>query len=100
MSNVKSNTAAAAAIFIPVIANMAILNGWSPLPVLFGITIASSFAFLLPMGTPPNALVYERAKITMKEMFTSGLVLNAISVALIALFTILISPIILPDLSF
>jgi sodium-dependent dicarboxylate transporter 2/3/5 len=97
MSNVKSNTATAA-IFIPVIANMAIINNWPPLPVVFGITIASSFAFLLPMGTPPNALVYERAKITMKEMFTNGLVLNAISIMLIALFTIFISPMLLPKL--
>ncbi len=97
LSNVKSNTATAA-IFIPVIANMAIINNWSPLPVMLAITIASSFAFLLPMGTPPNALVYERAKITMREMFTYGIVLNMISIALITLFTIIISPMVLPHL--
>jgi solute carrier family 13 (sodium-dependent dicarboxylate transporter), member 2/3/5 len=95
MSNVKSNTAAAA-VFIPVIGNMAILNGWSPLPILFGITIATSFAFLLPMGTPPNALVYERGKITVKEMLQKGVVLNIIAITLITIFTIFISPILLP----
>jgi solute carrier family 13 (sodium-dependent dicarboxylate transporter), member 2/3/5 len=71
ISNVKSNTAAAA-VFIPVIGNLAILNGWPPLPILFGITIATSLAFILPMGTPPNALVYERAKITVKTYAPKG----------------------------
>jgi sodium-dependent dicarboxylate transporter 2/3/5 len=97
LSNVKSNTATAA-IFVPVVANMAILNAWSPLPILFAITAASSFAFLLPMGTPPNALVYERAKISTKEMFRNGIVFNAIAIALITLFTVFLSPSVLPDL--
>ena len=49
MSNVKSNTSTAA-IFIPIVSNMAVINNWTLLPILFGITIASSFAFLLPMA--------------------------------------------------
>jgi solute carrier family 13 (sodium-dependent dicarboxylate transporter), member 2/3/5 len=44
MSNVKSNTSTAA-IFNPIVANMAILNNWNPLPILFGIIVATSFAF-------------------------------------------------------
>lgn len=95
ISNVKSNTAAAA-IFIPVVANMAIINNWPPLPILFAITVATSFAFLLPMGTPPNALVYERARITTKEMFSNGIVLNMVSIGLITTFTIFVMPHVLP----
>jgi solute carrier family 13 (sodium-dependent dicarboxylate transporter), member 2/3/5 len=98
ISNVKSNTAAAA-VFIPVIGNMAIINGWPPLPILFGITIATSFAFLLPMGTPPNALLYERAKITVKDMLQKGIVLNIIAIAMITIFTVFVSPIVLPQSS-
>ena len=90
MSNVKSNTSTAA-IFIPIVANMAILNNWSPLPILFGITVATSFAFLLPIGTPPNALVYEKGNISIKDMFVNGIVLNFIAIALISIFTIFIS---------
>lgn len=97
ISNVKSNTAAAA-IFIPVVANMAIINDWPALPILFAITVATSFAFLLPMGTPPNALVYERAKITSKEMFKNGIVLNMVSIVLITAFTIFVTPHVLPDI--
>ncbi len=90
LTNIKSNTATAA-IFIPIVGTMAILNGWSPLPILFAITVATSFAFLLPMGTPPNALIYEKAHITIKEMVKNGIVLNVIAVSLISIFTIFVS---------
>lgn len=90
LTNIKSNTATAA-IFIPIVGSMAILNQWNPLPILFGITIATSFAFLLPMGTPPNALIYEKAQISIKEMVKNGIVLNAIAISLISLFTIFVS---------
>jgi len=90
LTNIKSNTATAA-IFIPIVGTMSIQNGWNPLPVLFAITVATSFAFLLPMGTPPNALIYEHAKISIKEMVKNGIVLNIIAIGLISLFTILVS---------
>ena len=90
LTNVKSNTATAA-IFIPIVGTMAILNGWTPLPVLFAITVATSFAFLLPMGTPPNALIYEKAQISIKAMIKHGLVLNIMAIGLITIFTIMAS---------
>lgn len=90
LTNVKSNTATAA-IFIPIVGTMATLNQWSPLPILFAITIATSFAFLLPMGTPPNALIYEKAQISIKEMIRHGIVLNLIAIGLISAFTIFVS---------
>lgn len=90
LTNVKSNTATAA-IFIPIVGTMALLNDWNPLPILFAITIATSFAFLLPMGTPPNALIYEKAQISIKEMLKHGIVLNIFAIVLISIFTIFIS---------
>jgi len=90
LTNVKSNTATAA-IFIPIVGTMAMLNGWTPLPVLFAITVATSFAFLLPMGTPPNALIYEKAQISIKVMIKHGLVLNIMAIGLITIFTIMAS---------
>ena len=74
IGNTMSNTATAA-IFIPIVASMAALNNWPPLPILAGITLSSSLAFLLPMGTPPNALVYEQGKVQTKDMIKNGLVL-------------------------
>ncbi len=90
LTNVKSNTATAA-IFIPIVGTMAVLNGWTPLPVLFAITVATSFAFLLPMGTPPNALIYEKAQISIKAMVRHGIVLNLMAIGLISAFTIFVS---------
>jgi len=90
LTNVKSNTATAA-IFIPIVGTMAMLNGWTPFPVLFAITVATSFAFLLPMGTPPNALIYEKAQISIKAMIRHGMVLNMMAIGLISVFTIFVS---------
>ena len=90
LTNVKSNTATAA-IFIPIVGTMALLNGWHPLPILFAITVATSFAFLLPMGTPPNALIYEKAQIPIKAMVKHGIVLNIIAIVLISSVTIFVS---------
>ena len=90
LTNVKSNTATAA-IFIPIVGTMAMLNGWAPLPILFAITAATSFAFLLPMGTPPNALIYEKAQISIKAMIKHGIVLNVMAIGLISAFTVFVS---------
>ena len=93
-----SNTATGA-IFIPIVASMAALNNWPPLPILAGITLSSSLAFLLPMGTPPNALVYEQGKVHTKEMAKNGLVLTITAIITISLFTILLYPLLLPEIS-
>jgi sodium-dependent dicarboxylate transporter 2/3/5 len=98
LGNTMSNTATAA-IFIPVVASMAALNHWSPLPILAGITLSSSLAFLLPMGTPPNALVYEQGKIQIKEMIKNGIVLTIIAIIMISVFTIFLYPLLLPEIS-
>ncbi len=98
IGNTMSNTATAA-IFIPVVASMAALNHWPPLPFLAGITLSSSLAFLLPMGTPPNALVYEQGKIQTKEMIKNGIVLTIIAIIMISVFTIFLYPLLLPEIS-
>ncbi len=67
------------------------INVGKSLPILFAITVATSFAFLLPMGTPPNALIYEKAQISIKEMAKNGMVLNVMAIALISVFTIFVS---------
>jgi sodium-dependent dicarboxylate transporter 2/3/5 len=98
IGNTMSNTATAA-IFIPVVASMAALSHWPPLPLLAGITLSSSLAFLLPMGTPPNALVYEQGKIQIKEMIKNGIVLTIIAIVMISVFTIFLYPLLLPEIS-
>ena len=98
ISNTMSNSATAA-IFIPIVASMAALNNWPPLPILAGITLSCSLAFLLPMGTPPNALVYEQGKVQTKEMVKNGIVLTILGIITISLFTIFLYPLLLPEIS-
>jgi sodium-dependent dicarboxylate transporter 2/3/5 len=97
IGNTMSNTATAA-IFIPVVASMAAINNWPPLPFLAAITLSSSLAFLLPMGTPPNALVYEKGKIQIKDMIRNGIVLTIFAIIMISVFTIFLYPLLLPEI--
>jgi sodium-dependent dicarboxylate transporter 2/3/5 len=78
---------------------MAALSNWPPLPILAGITLSSSLTFLLPMGTSPNALVYEQGKVQTKEMIKNGLVLTIAAIIVISLFTIFLYPLLLPKIS-
>ena len=98
ISNTMSNSATAT-IFIPIVASIATLNNWPPLPILAGITLSCSLAFLLPMGTPPNALVYEQGKVQTKEMVKNGIVLTILGIITISLFTIFLYPLLLPEIS-
>jgi sodium-dependent dicarboxylate transporter 2/3/5 len=66
-------------------------------PLLLGIpmTLAASCASMLPMGTPPNAIVFSSGHIRLKEMLTTGFIMNLISIILIVLFTNYLMPFII-----
>ena len=53
------------------------------------LTLAASCAFMLPMGTPPNAIIFSSGFVSMGQMARAGLVLNIIGIILISLFGIL-----------
>ncbi len=85
MTELLSNVALVA-IFAPVIAGIALgLNG-DKLELLIPTTMAASCAFMLPMATPPNAIVFASGYLKVSEMTRAGIVLNIISIALILLF--------------
>lgn len=77
MSNVALVT-----IFLPVVAGIATGTGINILLLTIPITLASSAAFMLPMGTPPNAIVFSSGYITMPQMAKAGIWLDTISVIL------------------
>jgi sodium-dependent dicarboxylate transporter 2/3/5 len=66
-------------------------------PYLLGIpmTLAASCASMLPMGTPPNAIVFSSGYIKLHQMTRIGLVMNVISVVLITLFCWYVLPMVL-----
>ena len=53
--------------------------------MVFGIGLAANCAFMLPIATPPNALVYGTGFIEQKQMLKTGMVLNAFSIVVIFL---------------
>ncbi len=78
---------------LPVLAAASISLGVDPRLLLIPATIAASCGFMLPMGTPPNAIVFSTGRITMREMMARGLVLNLLSIVLTTAFTFaLLSP--------
>jgi len=72
-------------IFSPVIAGIALGLDTDLLHMLIPVTMASSCAFMLPMATPPNAIVFASGYIKVHEMARVGVILNLIAVALLVL---------------
>ena len=84
MTELMSNVALTA-VLIPVVAGIAIGLDIPMLYLLIPVTIASSCAFMLPMATPPNAIVFASGYIKVHQMARAGVILNLISVALLVL---------------
>jgi len=91
LTEVVSNTAAAN-IIIPVIISIAGASHISPLRPVIGATIGCSLAFMLPVSTPPNAIVYGSNLVPISEMIKKGLLLDAIMITVTFLFLILVFP--------
>ena len=86
LTEVTSNTATAA-ILMPVLAGIAIGIGLHPFALMIAGATAASFAFMLPVATPPNAIVFGSGYLTIPQMARVGIGLNLIGVILIALIS-------------
>ncbi|MDX1591574.1 MAG: SLC13 family permease [Balneolaceae bacterium] len=75
LTEITSNTATAAA-FLPILASSALGIGQNPMLFVIPAAIAASCAFMLPVATPPNAIVYGSGKVTIPHMAKAGLWLN------------------------
>jgi solute carrier family 13 (sodium-dependent dicarboxylate transporter), member 2/3/5 len=91
LTEVTSNTATAAT-FIPVLGGVAVGIGVDPVTLLIPAALAATCAFMLPVGTPPNAIVFGTGAVSIGEMARGGIVLNVVGVVLITLFTVAIGP--------
>ena len=92
MTELMSNVALVN-IFVPVVAGIAIGLNVPVLEVVIPVTLAASCAFMLPMATPPNAIVFASGHIKVFEMAKVGIVLNIISVLLLVGITYLFIPV-------
>jgi sodium-dependent dicarboxylate transporter 2/3/5 len=84
LTEMLSNTVVATAFFAAAYL-FASLNDIAPLPVMIGVSAASTCAFMTPVATPSNALVYgEMAGTSLKRMFATGLLMNIGTTLMIA----------------
>ena len=91
LSEVMSNVAQVI-VMAPVITTLAISLHIDPLLLGIPMTLGASCASMLPMGTPPNALVFASGYIRMRDMMLAGFVLNLICIIVITLFCYFIQP--------
>jgi sodium-dependent dicarboxylate transporter 2/3/5 len=93
-SEIISNTATAA-LLIPISASLASSLGLDPLLIMVPVTIASSFGFVMPAGTPPNAIVFASGYVTIPKMARAGLPLDIIGILLVTALTSFLVPLVL-----
>ncbi|QOC23933.1 DASS family sodium-coupled anion symporter [Wenzhouxiangella sp. AB-CW3] len=89
LTEVTSNTATAAA-FIPILASVAIAMGFDPMLLAVPSAIAASCAFMLPVATPPNAIVYGSGYVSIPRMARAGLVFNLLMIGVITVMLYLL----------
>ena len=103
LTEFTSNTATTEMI-LPILASVAVVTGTHPLVLMIPATLSASCAFMMPVATPPNAIVFGSDRITVGEMARTGILLNLIGVLVIAtiVFTVGltvfdIDPAVVPD---
>jgi solute carrier family 13 (sodium-dependent dicarboxylate transporter), member 2/3/5 len=77
VSEATSNTAAANMV-VPVMISLSIVAGINPVPPAIGATIGASWGFMLPVSTPPNAIVYGSGMIPITKMMRAGIVFDVV----------------------
>lgn len=95
ITELSSNTATTAA-FIPIIAVLAKEIGVNPLILTIPVTITASCAFMLPVATVPNALIFSTPYVNTKIMAKTGFIINLCAVFIISTTCIWLVPIIFP----
>ena len=90
VTELSSNTATANA-FIPILAAVAIGVALPPLPMIMAVAMAASCAFMLPVATPPNAIVFGSGRVPLHQMMRAGLVLNLVATPVLALVILLLA---------
>lgn len=91
LTEITSNVATASMI-LPILAAVAATLGIHPFGLMVGATMAASCAFMLPVATPPNAVVFGSGYLRMNDMVKAGFWMNIISILLITGFVLFLLP--------
>lgn len=87
LTEVTSNTATAAG-FLPLLAPVALAMSGTPMTLVIPAAIAASCAFMLPVATPPNAIVFSSGQLKITDMVKAGFALNVLSAILVSITTL------------
>jgi sodium-dependent dicarboxylate transporter 2/3/5 len=68
----------------------AVSLGFNPIPVAVGVALASSLGFMMPVSTPPNAIVYASGMVPITKMIRSGIIIDIIGILLITIPIVLL----------
>ncbi|AXT19322.1 DASS family sodium-coupled anion symporter [Flavobacteriaceae bacterium AU392] len=91
LTEITSNLATTA-MLLPVIAPIAFVLDLHPYTLMVGITIAASCAFMLPVATPPNAVVFGSGYLKIPDMIRTGIWMNIISIIILTLAAYFLLP--------
>ena len=72
-----------ATVLLPIVATVAPILGVDVMPLCFAVALGVSLAFMMPSGTPPNALVFTSGHLRVREMVKAGFILNLACIAII-----------------
>jgi len=89
LTELMSNTATTSAL-LPVFAGIASAAGIHQFVLLVPATITASFAFMLPVGTPPNAIVFASGLISIRQMSRAGLLLNLVTIVVVPAYVLML----------
>jgi sodium-dependent dicarboxylate transporter 2/3/5 len=92
LTNVTSNTAMAA-LLLPLLAAAAKAAGMNPAMMMMPVVLSTSCAFMLPVGTPPNAIVYGSGYVTVRTMVREGFIVTLLGAIVVSLICYLLVPI-------
>ena len=92
LTEITSNLATTA-MLLPILAPLALTIDVHPYILMVGATVAASCAFMLPVATPPNAVVFGSGYLRIPDMVRAGIWMNLISIILLALITYFLLPV-------
>ncbi len=94
LTELTSNQATTAT-FVPIMFGVAMGIGFDKAQVAIPVALAASCAFMLPVATPPNAIVYGSEKFTISEMMKAGFYINIIGIIVVTIFAAFVLPVVL-----
>ncbi|MCW5548638.1 MAG: DASS family sodium-coupled anion symporter [Opitutaceae bacterium] len=91
LTELTSNTATAAT-FLPIAGAIALSFGQNPLLFLIPVALAANCSYMMPVGTPPNAIVFGSGMVTLPQMVKAGIWMNVLLVPIIIGLVMLLGP--------